>query len=458
MSGTGDLENFFENGAVPLHIVGADGTILRANRAELAFVGYETGEYIGRSIREFHADTAAIEDILARLSRGEKVERYPAKLRAKDGSIKLVEVTSSVQLDEGGRFLNTRCFTFDVTALREVEEAMQQQQEQMRQVLSALPAAVYMTDKNGIITYFNKAAEELAGRTPEIGKDQWCVTWRLRDLEGTPLPHDQCPMAIAIKEQRPVRGGYAYAERPDGSIIPFAPYPTPLFDAKGDLSGAVNMLIDISEQHEYEAHIELVMRELSHRSKNLMTIMQSFAGQLMKFCDSLPEFQEKFTTRLQAMARMHDLLVASEWIGADIRTIVDGEVRAFIGSATDRVEYIGSDMILNPGSAQNLSVAVHELATNAIKYGALADELGTIKIGWQPTEDNAILFTWLERPRYKVESPGRHGFGLHMLGLLFQEAQFDFEQEGFRFRGRLPYSRIVDDSLHRRADQRSARQ
>lgn len=107
------------------------------------------------------------------------------------------------------------------------------------------------------------------------------------------------------------RGVQAFAERPDGSMVPFAPYPTPLFDEKGDLSGAVNMLLDISEQKEYEAHIELVMRELSYRSKNLITIVQSFALQLMKFCNSFPEFQEKFMARLHAMARMRSFYIAA---------------------------------------------------------------------------------------------------------------------------------------------------
>src|SRR4051812_17775143 len=92
-----DLEDFFENGAVPLHLVGEDGTILRANRAELELLGYSADEYVGRPIAEFHHDQAAIADILARLKRGEKVEKYPTQLRAKDGSIKHVLVTSSVQ-------------------------------------------------------------------------------------------------------------------------------------------------------------------------------------------------------------------------------------------------------------------------------------------------------------------------------------------------------------------------
>src|SRR5918912_3156482 len=119
---------------------------------------------------------------------------------------------------------------------------------QLRTVLDALEAAVYVTDAAGRITYYNRAAAELAGREPRLGTDEWCVSWRLYSNDGRPLPHDQCPMAVALRENRAVRGETANLERPDGSRIPFMPFPTPLRDASGRLIGAVNMLVDMSEQ------------------------------------------------------------------------------------------------------------------------------------------------------------------------------------------------------------------
>src|SRR6185312_5130078 len=119
---------------------------------------------------------------------------------------------------------------------------------QFQALLDVLPAAIYVTDAAGRITYYNQAAVDLAGRSPELGTDEWCVSWRLYSLDGSPLPHDQCPMAVALKENRPVRGAEAILERPDGARIPFMPYPTPLRDASGRLIGAVNMLVDISER------------------------------------------------------------------------------------------------------------------------------------------------------------------------------------------------------------------
>jgi PAS domain S-box-containing protein len=147
-----------------------------------------------------------------------------------------------------------------------------------RAILDALPAAVYATDAQGIVTYYNRAAAELAGREPVIGKDKWCVTWRLFNPDGTPLPHDKCPMAIALREKRPVRGVEAVIERPDGRRFPFMPYPTPLFAPNGELIGAVNMLVDISDRKAVEAEIQSQndrLAESAHARRQLAAIVES---------------------------------------------------------------------------------------------------------------------------------------------------------------------------------------
>lgn len=115
-----------------------------------------------------------------------------------------------------------------------------------RDILDALPAAIYTTDAEGRVTHFNRAAVEMTGRTPELGTDRWCVSWKLYHPDGTPMPHEQCPMAVALREGRSVRGATAILERPDGSRIWFTPYPTPLLDAQGRVSGGINMLVDIT--------------------------------------------------------------------------------------------------------------------------------------------------------------------------------------------------------------------
>lgn len=105
-------------------------------------------------------------------------------------------------------------------------------------VLNRLPAPIYVTDADGVVTFYNEACVAFAGRTPAPGRDKWCVTWKLFTPDGEFLPHDACPMAVAIRERRPVRGVEAVAERPDGTKVSFEPYPTPLFDGDGSFAGA----------------------------------------------------------------------------------------------------------------------------------------------------------------------------------------------------------------------------
>jgi PAS domain S-box-containing protein len=130
--------------------------------------------------------------------------------------------------------------------------ALRSDRSAAHEALDALPAAVYVTDVEGRVTYFNEACVDFAGRRPVLGEDRWCVTWRLYTDDGDFLPHDQCPMAVAVRERRPVRGVEAVAERPDGTRRNFQPFPTPLFDADGLFTGAVNLLVDISDRKRSE--------------------------------------------------------------------------------------------------------------------------------------------------------------------------------------------------------------
>ncbi|MHB8734034.1 MAG: PAS domain S-box protein [Terriglobales bacterium] len=413
-----NLRDFVETAAIGLHWVSGEGIVLWANQAELDLLGYPREDYIGRHIAAFHADEPVLEDILARLSRGDALREYPARLRHQDGSIRHVLISSSA-LFEDGRFVHTCCFTRDVTARNEaverlqeqsrldafaaqigkhliesgnlpdmlhrctqtmvdqlgavfariwtlnrpdnvlelqassgiytrldgsharvpvgslkigriaaerkphltnqvigdprvpeqewarregmvafagypliiedrllgvmamfsrhalsdvtlqamarvadqiavgierkrVEQALRESEGRLHELVEALPAAIYTTDAHGRITMFNQAAVEFSGRVPTLGSDAWSVSWKLYETDGTPLPHDRCPMAIALQEGRPVRGCEAIAERPDGTRRNFIPYPTPLYDGSGRLKGAVNMCVDITDRKRAE--------------------------------------------------------------------------------------------------------------------------------------------------------------------------------------------------------------
>lgn len=143
------------------------------------------------------------------------------------------------------------------------------------ELIDQMPTAVYSTDVEGRVTYFNRAAAQLAGREPQIGSDSWCITWKLYRPDGSFLPHDECPMALALKELRNIRGAEAIVERPDGSRVWVEAYPTVLYGADGQVTGAVNVLIDITERKRAaEALAEADRRkveflaQLSHELRN----------------------------------------------------------------------------------------------------------------------------------------------------------------------------------------------
>jgi len=115
------------------------------------------------------------------------------------------------------------------------------------QALDQIPAPIYVTDAEGVVRHFNPWCHAFAGRVPVAGKDRWCVTWKLYTCDGEFLPHERCPMAQAIRQGRAIRGMIALAERPDGTRVTFMPFPTPIFSQSGELEGAINMLVDITE-------------------------------------------------------------------------------------------------------------------------------------------------------------------------------------------------------------------
>jgi PAS domain S-box-containing protein len=449
------LEDFFQNSAVGLHIVSGDGIIVRANKAELDMLGYDAEEYIGRHIAEFHADADVIDDIIARLARGEQLQRYPARLRAKDGSIRHVHITSNSRVADG-RFVHTRCFTTDVTAQRQAELARQRMQAEienserrLRELLQALPAAVYTTDAQGRITFYNEAAVELAGRRPELGSDAWCVSWRLYHPDGTPLPHDQCPMATSLKEGRIVRGETAIAERPDGSRVPFMAYPTPLHDADGQLVGAINMLVDITSHKQAEARQKALIDELNHRVKNTLATVQSLARRTARYAKGLDEFVVTFEGRILALARAHDLLSRRWWAAVGVQNLIHDIVAPYADSH-GRMRMGGPALDVNPRAALSLTMALNELATNAAKYGALSSAVGSVSILWDVGGGDVPMLDihWVEEGGPHVAVPPNRGFGTRLMERCIQrdlngQCDLRFEQGGVRCRISVPLSQLT---------------
>jgi len=292
-------------------------------------------------------------------------------------------------------------------------------EERFRQILEALPVAIYTTDAEGRITYYNKAAAELAGREPVLGSDRWCVTWRLYRPDGTPLPHDECPMAIALKENRAIRGVEAIAERPDGTRVPLLGYPSPLRDESGKLVGAVNMLVDISERKDAEARQRALMNELNHRVKNNMQMLQSLLGAAQRETGS----EEARTVladavgRVGAMAAAQHALYSAGATSFEARSFLEALCRnasqAF-GRQAD-IEIEAASGVLSNDAAVPLALIVNELIANAVQHGKGVRSRVSVKIGLVNQAQHWVLHVEDDGPGFTPQPAQRRATGLGLV-------------------------------------------
>jgi PAS domain S-box-containing protein len=323
-------------------------------------------------------------------------------------------------------------FEPEIDLHRRVEVTLRERARRFRELLEALPAAVYTTDAAGRITFYNRAAVELWGCRPELGKSEWCGSWRLYWPDGRPMRHDECPMAVALKENRAVRGGEAIAERPDGTRVPFLPYPTPLRDASGTRVGAVNMLVDITHRKQSEERVMMLAGEVVHRANNLLAVVQATVR--LTDAATVEELKEAIHGRIQALGHAHALLAQSRWSGAELEKLVEDELAPYRCGQQSRARIAGPKLVLDPKAAQSMAMALHELTTNAAKYGALSRPGGEVKVGWSRAKGR-LVFRWSEAGGPAVKSPRRRGFGTNVIvGMIRDqldgEVRFEWRKEG----------------------------
>lgn len=348
------------------------------------------------------------------LKTGNRVDGSEVIIERPDGSRVTVMAHIDAIRDADGEVIGAiNCF-HDVSELKRAEQALQERERWFHDLLEALPAAIYTTDADGLITFYNQAAVDLSGRRPKLGSDEWCVTWKLYQPDGTPLPHDQCPMAVALKEDRAIRGAEAMAERPDGTRLSFAPYPTPLHDGSGKLVGAVNMLVDITARKQAEQRMELLAREVDHRSKNMLAVIQA----MVRFtqADTPQDFATTILGRISALANAHTLLSESRWEGADLKRLAQEELAPYRTDNEARVRVEGDVLALVPNVAQSLAIVLHELTTNAVKHGALAHPEGQISVTWSQDRNGGLGLCWTETGSAGLRrAPRREGFGMNVI-------------------------------------------
>jgi PAS domain S-box-containing protein len=363
--------------------------------------------------------------ILARLRAGQRIEHYETVRRRKNGDLLDVSLAVSPIRDNSGRVIAASKIARDITEQKRAEAALRDNERRLNELLSTIPAAIYTTDAAGKITYYNEAAVDFAGRRPILGSDEWCVSLKLYWPDGTPLPHDQCPMAVALKEDRPVRGKEAVAERPDGTRIPFIPFPTPLHDADGKLIGAINMLIDVSERKQAEAQQHVLMRELNHRVKNNMQMLQSllFTASRQTQNSDARNVLNDVSRRIAAMSAAQGTLYSSNSANKFSSTqFVQAVCSAAQQSFPPTVEVVQrvAPFELDNDSAMPLALILNELLTNAVKYGSKGGAKTTIRVGFDK-QDAYELYVEDDGPGFDFHDVKDRSSGLKLVQLLSRQ-------------------------------------
>jgi PAS domain S-box-containing protein len=401
--------------------------------AELLF-GYTEEEAIGQPVTMLIPADRQDEEpgILARLRRGERIHHYETVRRRKDGSLLDISLTVSPMHNGSGRIVGASKIARNITERKESQRRLLESEQRLEALLAAVPAAIYTTDADGKITYFNEAAVDLAGRVPTLGSDEWCVTWKLYNPDGTPLPHDQCPMAIALREGRSIRNAEAVAERPDGTRVPFIPFPTPLRDASGNIVGAINMLVDISERRQAETQQRLLLSELNHRTKNNMQMLQSlvFTAAKKTRSEEARQVLREASGRIAAMAAAQRVLYgttdashfgANEFLGAVCQTVqqtLPREVK-IISRATN--------VVLSNDAAMPLALILNELLTNAVKHGIRDEVNEAVRVGLTENDRQIELYVEDDGAGFDLDVVRNSSSGLQLVIGLARQLHGEFE-------------------------------
>lgn len=365
-------------------------------------------------------------------------ERIPYEYRVvwPDGRIRWVLAFGHVIFEQNGQTERATKYVGtiqDITARKETESALEESSARLQLAIDAGQMAVWEFD----------AASETIASSPQLNRILGFAddaTPTIQQIRAGYLPGEQqrLRMAAADAVQGPshlFQTEFGY-QRPDGDKRWLLLRATFRMAPEGTPKSVLGIVADITDRKAHEEHIQFIMRELSHRSKNLLAVVQSMVRFTARQSRTLEEFEHELRGRLNALSTAHDILLKENWRGAPVREIVEAELRLFpAGEAQLSIE--GPFVRLRAETAQNLAIAIHELATNAAKYGAWSVPDGRVEISWRYEGDGEKLvrLSWIERGVPDFKPPDRKGFGTMILSSVAQsspkaEAGLQFGADG----------------------------
>jgi PAS domain S-box-containing protein len=287
--------------------------------------------------------------------------------------------------------------------------------------------AVVSKNLDGIIASWNKGAERVFGYTAQeaIGRPITIVIPEDRQNE-------EVEILSRIRRGERIDHFETIRRRKDGTLFPISLTVSPVKNAEGRIIGASKIARDVTEQKQSREQIATLAREVEHRGKNLLASVQAIVN--LSQADSSAALKQAIEGRIQALANVQSLFVESRWVGAELSAIASRELAPYGAADKKRVRIEGPPILLEPTAAQAVAVTLHELATNAAKYGSLSAREGRLDLTWRRASDGELLLRWEEEGGPEVEKPGRQGFGSRvikqMTGQLGGKAEFDWRPRG----------------------------
>ena len=374
---------------------------------------------------------------MAGLREGATLNDEPARIICKDGSIRDVLISSNARR-ENGTFVYSRCFMSDVTdqkreldGLRAAEERAEHSQAFLAAIIESSDDAIVSKNLNGIITSWNSGAERLFGYAADE------VVGQSITILIPPERYDEETMVIErIRRGERIDHYETVRRRKDGTSVDISLTVSPVRDTVGRIVGASKIARDITDRKRAQEQQELLVGEIKHRIKNTLATVQAIAMQTLRSASA--DERSAFIARLHALANAHDLLTLESWNRAPLRDVVGRVLQPFQEKHRERFLIEGhGDLWLSAHRSVLLALVLHELATNAVKYGALSNGSGRVRVGWDIASNGQparVILTWQESGGPPVKPPERKGFGSLLIERVAESelgaARFEFPPQG----------------------------
>lgn len=405
------LRLIYDTAPIGLAFLSPDCRYLQINQHLTEICGISIEGHLGRTVRECVPLIAgSIEEIVRSImTTGEPVTGIEVSgQRPGENTHRTWTTYWHPVRDLQGDVVGVNVAAEEITERKLAEAKLREREQQFYSLSDSIPQLVWMADGAGRIFWFNSRWRDYTGVSSSDHDEP--PDWQ-NVLDSPSRMEAASGWKRSLKDGVPLELELSLRGR-DGEYRPFLTRIIPLHDVSGMVYRWIGTHVDISEQKRREDHIRFVALELSHRTKNLLAVVIAVAKQTALHTNNIQQYQECFVSRLGALAHCNDLLVRDNWRGAPLHDLVMAQMEPFNETSSNRIKASGPSVVLRPDAVQNLGLALHELATNASKHGALSGPFGNVVIDWQvDPESGRVRFLWSERDGPPVNPPQRRGFG-----------------------------------------------